>query len=401
MDSRSAADGGRAAATDERASSGSAAIVVDRAPATCARSGPDTADPAHRCLVRFEAMAEAHPAPPGGASAIYRLFSVSALPPYAVGAAISVALLVLFFGVEWATGQIDRVLAGTAEEHIPLHFRISAVNAAVLGFLLTALHYLERWRTSTAAALQPLLESSAPVPVPDRRASAVVGLAAAAGGAYVFLVRPYGLALLLGSGYWVFEHVWDWLMVPTLFFLSGRLAYELVFDALSLSRRAADLAPIELLDLRPLFPFVRHGLRAALIVILYVVLGALHVGNPIVDAQSLRAVPILFLVLSTGALVMPVWGVHGRIADEKRAELGRLRARIARARDDLEGAGEGAQEAALRLPALLALEARIAAVREWPFDAPSLIRFGFYVLLGLGSWLGAAAVERILDLALG
>jgi hypothetical protein len=40
-------------------------------------------------------------------------------------------------------------------------------------------------------------------------------------------------------------------------------------------------------------------------------------------------------------------------------------------------------------------------VREWPFDAPSLARFSFYLLIGLGSWLGAAAVERLLDAALG
>jgi len=28
------------------------------------------------------------------------------------------------------------------------------------------------------------------------------------------------------------------------------------------------------------------------------------------------------------------------------------------------------------------------------------LRFGLYVALGLGSWLGAAAVERMLDMAL-
>ena len=34
------------------------------------------------------------------------------------------------------------------------------------------------------------------------------------------------------------------------------------------------------------------------------------------------------------------------------------------------------------------------------FDVPSLSRFGLYVALGLGYWLGAAAVERMLDMAL-
>jgi len=53
--------------------------------------------------------------------------------------------------------------------------------------------------------------------------------------------------------------------------------------------------------------------------------------------------------------------------------------------------------ASAELPGLLALETRIAAVREWPLDASTLLRVGLYVTLGIGSWLGAAAVERLLD----
>ena len=41
-----------------------------------------------------------------------------------------------------------------------------------------------------------------------------------------------------------------------------------------------------------------------------------------------------------------------------------------------------ADRAAAYLPALLALEARIDAVPAWPFDASSLLRFGFYLALG-------------------
>jgi hypothetical protein len=54
----------------------------------------------------------------------------------------------------------------------------------------------------------------------------------------------------------------------------------------------------------------------------------------------------------------------------------------------------------LCLPGLLAYEARVQGVREWPFDLPMLLRFGFYVLILLGSWVAAALIERALDLAL-
>ena len=51
------------------------------------------------------------------------------------------------------------------------------------------------------------------------------------------------------------------------------------------------------------------------------------------------------------------------------------------------------------LTALLALEARIENVREWPLDLSTVVRFAFYLALPLGSWLGGALVERGLDLA--
>jgi hypothetical protein len=46
---------------------------------------------------------------------------------------------------------------------------------------------------------------------------------------------------------------------------------------------------------------------------------------------------------------------------------------------------------------LLALETRIENVPEWPFDMNSFSRVILYLLLGLGSWVGAALVERLLE----
>ena len=53
-----------------------------------------------------------------------------------------------------------------------------------------------------------------------------------------------------------------------------------------------------------------------------------------------------------------------------------------------------------RLPALLAYEARIERVREWPFDVPTLLRFLALALVAAGSWLGGALVERMLGVFL-
>ena len=54
-----------------------------------------------------------------------------------------------------------------------------------------------------------------------------------------------------------------------------------------------------------------------------------------------------------------------------------------------------------RIEELVAWEARIQAVGEWPLDAPALRRFLLYSLIPLGSWAGGALVERFVDSLLG
>jgi hypothetical protein len=94
--------------------------------------------------------------------------------------------------------------------------------------------------------------------------------------------------------------------------------------------------------------------------------------------------------------VLPVRGLHRRIRAAKEAELEHVRAAVARARQELLKESGAIAEAA-RMPGLLGYEQRITSVPEWPLDAPQLGRFGLIVLIGLGSWLGGAVVEHLLD----
>ena len=55
----------------------------------------------------------------------------------------------------------------------------------------------------------------------------------------------------------------------------------------------------------------------------------------------------------------------------------------------------------LRLANLIAYYQLIDRTREWPIGAANLFRFFMYLLIGLGSWPGAAVVERLLDSTLG
>jgi hypothetical protein len=110
---------------------------------------------------------------------------------------------------------------------------------------------------------------------------------------------------------------------------------------------------------------------------------------------------ILIGTISIGifALLQSLKGVHGRLEEEKRHELAVLRTAIRSARGQVLDDGPGAADAAVRLPGLLALEARTEGVNTWPFDISTFLRFSALGLLAIGSWLGGAIIERLLGLA--
>jgi hypothetical protein len=158
-------------------------------------------------------------------------------------------------------------------------------------------------------------------------------------------------------------------------------------------------ARVDLLDLSALAPFARRGLHSVLVLMLFAALLSLLLLAPF-DVAVTSVTVVATLGIAIVALLLPVVGVHRRIGDAKRAELARVRAAIARERELWLGAGTAAGGAASGLADLLAYEARIASMATWPFDVTTLARFTFYVMLGSGSWLGSAFVERMLEAAL-
>ena len=95
-------------------------------------------------------------------------------------------------------------------------------------------------------------------------------------------------------------------------------------------------------------------------------------------------------------------GIHDRIVAQKQQRLEQLAASIREAQEPVIAARPGeAADFAAHLHALLALRAQIEQARDWPWDVSTLLRFAFYVAIGVGSWLGGALVERVVDVVLG
>ncbi len=332
---------------------------------------------------------------------LVRLFEALPVSPAWIGVGIAAALFALYFGVEIATGELAAVLDGTAPAHIRTDYRTGSICVLILAYLATALAYHERWDRRNLELLRPALApgAAASLVLRPRRArwAGVVGVLALAG---IYVGSAAQPGLYFEGDFWVFVHAWNLGIALVIGWLAGHFVYALVADSRNLSTLAARLGPIDLLDLVPLAPFVRQGLRSALHAVVLVSLISLL----FIDAGRIGwylFAQAFVLAAAVAGLVLPVRGVHTRIRQEKRVRLAELRAEIRADERALRGDEAEAERAARRLPALLALEARIDAVREWPFDASSLTRFALYVAIGLGSWLGAAAVERMLDAVLG
>ena len=171
--------------------------------------------------------------------------------------------------------------------------------------------------------------------------------------------------------------------------------------ARAFSRLADHLRNVDLLDLRPLAVFGRRGVRSVLYWMATLALMSLFWLAP--NAGRGNIVPFVGLLgLAGSILAVLMLRAQRRIRDEKIQQLERLWVAI---RTDQEAllAGEaaaGSGAAAARLPALYAAEARLASVREWPFDTGTVIRFAVYLTIGIGSWVGGALVERLLDAAM-
>jgi hypothetical protein len=321
------------------------------------------------------------------------------LSPLWVSFCLAIAQPLAFAFLYYSLREIDPHFAGAEHGRLWVDVRSMLINALMLSFLPAGLVWLERAvRRATAemVALHPVLDVRVPAEPFLTRAGRIAGLVGMTV-LFVAVYAPGGDLWLFGrTDYWILPHYWNLLFALVLGWLIGRFTLAMVSRARDISRLAARVARIDLLDRAGMAPLVRFGLNSALLWVALLTLILLHLANPDARLSILALLPWL-LAVPAAALLLPVRGARERIRSAKRERLVALRGEIRAGEDALERGGSDADRAALRLPALLALEARIDAVREWPFDASSWARFGLYVSLGLGSWLGAAAVERALD----
>jgi hypothetical protein len=331
-------------------------------------------------------------------------YSLTSRSPLWVGLAIAIAYVAV-------TLVLDELMVGLGFEPVSSFSRVWVwsvfVNGALLGFLPTANAYLHRGVQRDLRALRPVLRcddarfETLRVEVgcvPGRRLrragaiGALIGLGVAL---YDPTVRAFH------AGYSPVDPRFLWLLVHNVAFvwLGARLLVTEVHMTRAFQRIGEERVTVDLLDPGLLVPFARKGQRS---VVLWAVFSAIFSGFWLLDsaADVNVLVPVVVVVVMTAAFLLPVAGVRRSVRAAKHAELDRIRRELHRERAGLLEPGAEARESG-RVGDLVAYRTLIEGIREWPFDVSALARFAFFATLGVGSWLGGALVERLLDALLG
>jgi hypothetical protein len=336
---------------------------------------------------------------------LMRPFEASKLAPAWLGLALAVAWLLMIAVVHGAA----HVLIGPAPLPFgPVGFAWTMVlNATMFGLILAGHAHLHMSAVSDLRTLRPLLgvngadfeRLTRDVPNLSTTSRRLLTICGMLGGLAAATLDPtlrdiYGHLPRSDPRYLAF------LLQNVLF---GALGTRLVAAEIHMTRayaRLGEQVQVDLFDQSTLLVFARKGLRS---VVVWVLISSAFSMFWVLDSagQANILLPIGLLVLVTVALVAPTRGVHLSIAAAKTAELARVTEAIREERDaTLAPRRADAPPEDARLTNLLQYQEFVKSIREWPFDLSIVTRSLLLIVLGAGSWIGGALVERLLGLAL-
>lgn len=326
--------------------------------------------------------------------------------PWRLGIAIAVGLFAVFFASEWMLGRFALLTSNERNEwtlDAQINFRITLVMILIIAYLLAAFADGVRSTRATFDALASHLQAA-----PET----IAALRAQAGRFDPFRLRLagwVGVAFAIAIPFWIDRDPrawWIWhyapeavaerFLLPPLGWFAGRFIYSVAAESRRLSR-VGELVRVDLLDLRPLAPLTRQGLRFALLVVGLVSILALYLYD--YDKRGLFSVVAIAattaLLAAATALLSPLRGARRAIQAAKLAELTACEQALRRARS-----AQGPDVAPGVVADLVAWRNLVADVPEWLLDAPTLRRFVLYLAIPIGSWLGGAFVDQLVEIAL-
>lgn len=310
--------------------------------------------------------------------------------PLVIGIVGTVVLGLFAFWMTWYVGIVAAVAAGREPD---IAVRAPVTLYMMIGYLPVALYYLGRWTDGHLETIRRHFALDLPAVQFPRTAANLVGAAGAITMYGLFLHPSDDPFLLVQPGRWNSEFPFILVGLVMMGWFIFRFMFLLVWTALTVSRTARRIESIDLLDPSLVEPYAQHGVRSSLLAVVCLSISANLWLDP--NSPAIATITTLVMQISAAAvaLFLPTWGIHQRLSEQKRSELKQVRRVISGLRDPQTRSVDDAQQ----LRAELALEQRLMEVSEWPFDAGNYARVTLYVFLGLGSWVGAALVERLLE----
>ena len=352
-------------------------------------------------------MAESSAASHAGTPLTQRLAETPPWSPLRLAIALAIALYMLFFAIEARFGRLPIVFGnGTSARDIAaqVDFRLTVVMVLIVAYLPAAYVVGVRGARRAVEELRPFLNAggdAAPlVAVAGRFDPARLRRAGLIGVALTFLIPLWTDRTLSAWAVWnlAVEPVFQRPLLILVGWFAGRFLYSVGAESRRLSAIGRDQLRVDLLDLRSFAPLTRQGLRHALLVVGLISILTLYLYDS--DKPGLFPVVLVAngvaLVAAATALLLPLRGARQAIVAAKRRELDWCEEALRRAR----GALESGPPTPGAVGDLVAWRGVVEAVPEWPLDALTLRRFVLYLGLPLGSWLGGALVERIVDIVL-
>lgn len=286
-------------------------------------------------------------------------------------------------------------------EGILRDLRIDIIHCLLAGYLPAAFLAVIRGGKRTVFALQGALDctqqecgalaDSIRFSPGGLAAAALIGLAVAFTGPYI--VPPVPLTPW-NPMTWSPEVAWHRVLGPFMAVWGAMLFYAIVSVSRRMSRLAIELKSIDLFDLNPLLPFTQQGLGNALLLMGFVAISGLMILTETGFGRMALVLGTVILAVAGMALVLPLRGVHRRITQAKDAELEWVEAKLSEQREVLKS---GADRTSGDLSDLAAYRDLVRAVRDWPMNTSSYVRFAVYLLIPAVSWAAAALVERFVD----
>ncbi|MEH6568567.1 MAG: hypothetical protein V7709_05800 [Halioglobus sp.] len=278
------------------------------------------------------------------------------------------------------------------------------VNAVLVGYLPAALVIARQGIYRDFRSLSPWLPQNdagaasmhAAATRPARLAGRIFKLCVLAGSIALVFIDP---SLTLGTEPSLANpaFLWSLLRIPVFIWLVCTLAVADIIATQTYYRAGRNLIEVDLLDVHSLTSFARRGLRSSLIWVIFSIIFSLFwLGDDTAYGQNFSLL-VIVLAMATTTFVIPMMGVRANILSVKRKELDRLREEIRGERAAVSKLQTNNAATSPRLANLIAYYQLIDRTQEWPIDAVNVLKFFLYLLIGLGSWLGGALVEVMLD----